>query len=336
MATTESKPTDRLPARLVDLLACPRDHQALSQEADELVCGSGHRYAVIEGIPILLVREAEQTHIEGTRALLLAETRDFSSLPQFNVARDEIDPFVRNAIGATNGGFYQHLVGNLKEYPIPNLRLPAGEGKLFLEVGCSWGRWCLAAATAGYQPVGIDPSLKGIRAAKRVAQQLGIAATYVVGDSRFLPFRVGVFDQAFSYSVLQHLSKKNARTSLAEIQRVLRVGGNSLVQMPNVFGVRCLYHQIRRGFRETRDFEVRYWTPRELLAAFTEYVGPSELSVDGYFSLNAQPSDLHLLPAHYRALVRISEGLRKLSRYLPPLLTVADSLYVSSRKLDPD
>lgn len=334
MATTQFQPSDRLPLRLADILVCPRDRQSLRQEADELVCGNGHRYAVVEGIPILLVSESEQTHIEGTRALLLAETRDFSSLPQFNVAHGEIDPFVRNAIGATNGGFYQHLVGNLKEYPIPNLRLPAGEGKLFLEVGCSWGRWCLAAAAAGYQPVGIDPSLKGIRAAKRVAQQLGVEATYVVGDSRFLPFRDGVFDQAFSYSVLQHLSKDNARTSLAEIRRVLRAGGNSLVQMPNVFGVRCLYHQIRRGFRETRDFEVRYWTPRELQAAFTEYIGPSELSVDGYFSLNAQVSDLHLLPPRYRALVRISEGLRKISRYIPLLLTAADSLYVSSRKDD--
>jgi SAM-dependent methyltransferase/uncharacterized protein YbaR (Trm112 family) len=335
MAATKCNLPDQLPLRLIEMLACPRDQQSLRQEADELVCGSGHRYAVIEGIPILLVGEAEQTHIEGTRALLLAETKDFSSLPQFNVAKDEIDPFVRNAIGATNGGFYQHLVGNLKEYPIPDLRLPAGQGKLFLEVGCNWGRWCLAAAAAGYEPVGIDPSLKGIRAAKRVAQQLGVEATYLVGDSRFLPLRDGIFDQVFSYSVLQHLSKENARTSLAEMRRVLRAEGNALVQMPNVFGVRCLYHQIRRGFREARDFEVRYWTPRQLLSAFNDCIGPSKLSVDGYFSLNAQASDLRFLPLRFRALVRISEGLRHLSGYIPQLLTMADSLYISSKKMAP-
>jgi len=334
MATTIYDPESRLPASLVDMLACPRDKQPLYQEAAHLVCGIGHRYAVIEGVPILLVSEAEQTHIEGTRALLLAETKDFSSLPQFNVAKDEIDPFVRNSIGATNGGLYQHLVGKLKEYPIPDLRLPAGGGKLFLEVGCNWGRWCLAAAAAGYKPVGIDPSLKGIRAANRVAQQLGVKATYVVGDSRFLPFRDGMFDQVFSYSVLQHLSKDNARASLAEVRRVLCVEGNALVQMPNVFGVRCLYHQIRRGFREARGFEVRYWTPHELLAAFTDCIGPSRLTVDGYFSLNAQASDLRLLPARYRALVRISEGLRKVSPYVPTLMKMADSLYISSRKMN--
>jgi len=317
---------------LMNILVCPRDKLCLHEEGDDLVCERGHRYAVIEGIPILLVSEAEQTHIEGTRALLLAESRDVASLPQFQVGDGEIDPFVRNAIGGTNGSLYEHLVGNLKEYPIPRLRLPDGKGKLFLEVGCSWGRWCLAAAASGYCPVGIDPSLKGIRAARRVARQLGVEAAYIVGDSRFLPFRTEAFDQVFSYSVLQHLSKAHTRESLREIRRVLRIEGEALVQMPNVLGMRCLYHQIRRGFREANDFEVRYWKPAELLSAFSTDIGPSEISVDGYFSLNVQPSDLRLLPAKYRAVVHTSEALRKLSHYLPPLAKVADSLYISSRR----
>jgi len=287
----------------------------------------------VEGVPILLVSDVEQTHVEGTRALAVAESGDASSLAKFEVRQDEIDPFVRNSIGATNGGLYQHLVGNLTEYPIPHLRLPAGAGQMFLEVGCNWGRWCIAAARMGYLPIGIDPSLKSIRAANRVARQLGIDAAYVVADSRYLPFRGQSFDQAFSYSVLQHLSKENARNSLSEIGRTLRTGGKALVQMPNVYGVRCLYHQIRRGFREARDFEVRYWTPAELRSAFEEQIGPSELSVDGYFSLNVQPSDLHLLPPRYRALVHTSEGLRRISRAVPWLSSVADSLYVDSRRI---
>lgn len=321
-----------MPSVLQELLVCPRDKQDLRREKMQLVCGQGHRYAVVEDIPILLVSEAEQTHIEGVRALLFAETGDVASLPQFDVGKDEIDPFVRNSIGATNGGLYQHLVGNLKEYPIPNLRLPAGDGKLFLEVGCNWGRWCIAAARMGYRPVGVDPSLKSIRAARRVARQLGIDAGYVVADGRYLPFRDLSFDQVFSYSVLQHLSRENTHTTLSEIRRALRPGGNALVQMPNVFGMRCLYHQLRRGFREARDFEVRYWRPKELLTTFTEKIGPARLSVDGYFSLNVQPSDLHLLPMRYRALVRASEALRRLSGSIPPLMKVADSLYVSARR----
>jgi SAM-dependent methyltransferase/uncharacterized protein YbaR (Trm112 family) len=322
-----------LPSRMLAMLACPRDRQALHQETASLICAHGHRYAVIEGVPILLVSEAQQTHIEGTRTLAVAESGDASSLPRFQVAKGEIDPFVQNSISATGGSLYQHLVGKLTQYPIPHLRLPIGGDKLFLEVGCSWGRWCLAAAASGYRAIGIDPSLKAIRAARRVARQLEVDAAYIVADSRFLPFYDGYFDQVFSYSVLQHLSKPHARDSLAEMGRVLRAGGNAFVQMPNVFGIRCLYHQIRRGFRDARDFEVRYWKPSELLSTFATSIGPSELTVDGYFSLNVQPSDLPMLPLRYRILVQASEALRKLSGPIPALGRVADSLYVSSRRV---
>lgn len=315
---------------LLNMLVCPRDKTELSYRGDHLVCAQNHAYAVIEGVPILLVSEAKQTHIEGDRALAIAESGDGSSLPRFEVGPNEIDPFVKNSIGATNGGLYQHLVGSLTEYPIPRLRLPPGENRSFLEIGCNWGRWCISAADLGYRPIGIDPSLKSIRAAYRVAKQLGIQATYVVADGRYLPFPDKSIDQVFSYSVLQHLSKSHTRTVLDEIHRTLRLNGKALIQMANVYGIRCLYHQIRRGFRETRDFEVRYWRPAELLQAFSERIGSSELSVDGFFSLNIQPSDLHLLPVRYRALVHASEGLRRLTTILPILRDVADSIYVSS------
>lgn len=323
-----------LEMQLCDLLACPRDKEALRRDENHLACRRGHRYAVIDDVPILLVSEAEQTHIEGTRALAVAESGDATDLPRFQLAAGEIDPFVRNSIGATNGGLYQHLVGNLKEYPIPRLRLPAGTGKLFLEVGCNWGRWCIAAARLGYRVVGIDPSLRSILAARRVARQLGVEAVYIVADGRYLPFRDGGFDQIFSYSVLQHLSKENACSALSEIRRTLNTGGNALVQMPNTFGMRCLYHQARRGFRQTRDFEVRYWRPAELLSTFTDRIGPSQLSVDGFFSLNVQPSDLHLMPWRYRALVQTSEKLRWMSQHVPALINFADSLYISAQRAD--
>jgi len=278
----------------------------------------------------LLLSELDQTHIEGTRSLAVAAAGDGAQLPQFHIQPGEIDPFVQTNIGATNGSFYRHLVGRLTEYPIPNLPLAEGHGKSFLEIGCSWGRWCVSAARKGYHPTGIDPSLKGIRAAQRVAQQLGIAAHYLVADGRALPFPDTSFDQIFSYSVLQHLSKSNARGALRDIRRILRPEGNCLVQMPNVFGIRCLYHQARRGFRTTRDFEVRYWTVRELISAFQEEIGPAQVFVDGYFSLNPQISDIRFMPVRYRALVHISEALRNSSKLFRPLVYVADSLYVSA------
>jgi SAM-dependent methyltransferase len=321
-----------MPESLDLKLVCPRDKLPLRFENGCVACTEGHRYTVVEDIPILLLSEVDQTHVEGTRSLAVALAGDAAKLPQFCVGPGEIDPFVRGSIGATNGSLYQHLVGSLSEYPIPELRLPDGNGKLFLEIGCSWGRWCIAAARKGYHAVGVDPSLKGIRAARRVARQLDIEAQYYVADGRTLPFADGTFDQVFSYSVLQHLSKENARLTLRDICRVLRPGGGCLVQMPNVYGVRCLYHQARRGFRLARDFEVRYWKIRELISVFEQEIGPARVFVDGYFSLNPQTSDIHLFPLRYRALVRASESLRKTSEVAPLLAHVADSLYVTATR----
>src|SRR5271165_2129516 len=224
---------------LLRLLVCPRDHQVLEEQDRHLLCPSGHRYPIVEGIPILLLAENPQTHIEGTRSLQAGASGEARSA-RLASQPGEIDPFVQHIIAATNGMFYIRLVGKLTDYPIPHLRLPPGDGKRFLEIGCNWGRWCVAAARMGYRPVGIDPSLKGIRAARHVAQQLGIEAHYVVADGRYLPFASGTFDQVFSYSVLQHLSKQNARLTLQEAARALCPGGGFLVQMPNCFGIRCL------------------------------------------------------------------------------------------------
>ena len=41
----------------LQLLVCPRDHQILEERDGHLICPSGHRYPIVEGIPILLLSE---------------------------------------------------------------------------------------------------------------------------------------------------------------------------------------------------------------------------------------------------------------------------------------
>jgi len=283
---------------------------------------------VIDGIPILLRDDVEQTHWAAEDSLQASHTGDFADDDPKALDGQAIDPYVQDWIGATGGLMYQSVVNRLTEYPIPRIPSEPGNGRTLVDVGCNWGRWTIAAARRGYRPIGVDPSLRAVRAAKRVCLQLGIEANFVVGDARYLPFAAQSLDAAFSYSVIQHLSKADARRAAAEIGRVLKPGGRATVQMPNAFGVRCLYHQVRRRFREPRDFQVRYWTPRELRSAFAAAVGPASLTVDGFFSLNAQPAEAHLLPLRFRAVVRASEVLRRLTDLIPPLAATADSLYV--------
>ena len=300
-------------------LVCPRDRSELRDG----VCAEGHEYPVVDGIPVLLVDEEAPTHAACGRVEQLPPPPEHG-----------VDPFVREVIGATCGRLYEHLIAELPDYPIPELRLPPGGRRTFLEVGCNWGRWCVAAARRGYVPVGLDPSLKAIQAARRVAEQLGVDAEYVVGDARRLPFAAASFDVVFSYSVFQHFSKRDALAAFDEIGRVLKPGGESLVQMANLYGTRSLWNQAReRRFREPRTlFNVRYWGPRELRDELERRVGPTQLAVDGFFTLNPQPTDLALLPGRYRAVVRTSEALRRLSERVQPLTYAADSLYARSRR----
>ena len=313
---------------MIDRLACPRDRTALEARGETLVCGEGHEYPYVDGVPVLLVDDELEPTQPGywSRPEQIEAVRKNVPPP---VDGDEVDPYVAELIIGTHGNLYRHLARGLGRYPIPHFPLPSGAGKTLLDIGCNWGRWTIAAARAGYDPIGIDPSFEAIVAAKRIAKQLGTHAHYVVADARRLPFPDGGFDVVFSYGVLQHFSKADVAVSAREIARVLAPDGYSWVQMPNAFGARNLYQLARRRFREGDAFEVRYWTPEQLRRTF-EQIGPTELTTDGFLTLNPQASDLDLLPGHLRVLVRGSELLRKASEKVPALTTVADSVNVRS------
>lgn len=308
---------------LLEQLACPRCYESLNPWGGRLECARGHRYPVAGGIPILVRDDVRQTHWAATASLEHAHEPG-DQPPSDGV----VDPIVMEAIGATGGNLYKHLIGALPRYPIPLLQLDAPAGSRFLDIGCHWGRWCISAAKRGFRVIGLDPYLPAIQAARRVARALGVDAAFVVGDARFLPFKAASFDIVHSYSVLQHLAEDDVRTCVGAISRVLRPGGSAHVQMAQRFGALNLVQQARRGFRPPRAFEVRYWRGRDLRDMFSEAVGPTELTVDGFFSLNAQSADLDLLRPAHRVIVHASNALRRLSSVVPPLVHVADSVYV--------
>jgi SAM-dependent methyltransferase/uncharacterized protein YbaR (Trm112 family) len=305
-------------------LACPRDRSLLAPRDETLVCSHGHEYPYVDGIPVLVVDDELEPTQPGywAKPEQVAQVRAAVPPP---VTGDAVDPYVAELILGTHGNLYKHLSAGISRYPIPDFPLPAGDGRLLLDIGCNWGRWTIAAARAGYRPIGIDPSFEAIVAARRIAQQLGVDARYVVGDGRRLPFGDATFDVVFSYGVLQHFSKPDVAVAVEEIGRVLTRRGFSWVQMPNALGLLNVVRLAQRRFREGDNFEVRYWRPAELKRVFSR-VGPSELSTDGFFTLNPQKRDLDLLPLRFRAVVRVSEALKRIGA--PTAL--ADSVNVRS------
>ncbi len=339
-------------AWFVEHLVCPRDHRLLASEGSSLTCPVGHTYPVVDGVPVMLIEE-ELPAIDISRASLTAARRPDSADPWFlstlslsdqerrgiaelAARRDAIDPAVAYLVAATNGLMYKHLVGELRHYPIPSLPLPAGQGRRLLDVGCSWGRWTLAASALGYEAVGIDPSLGAVMAARRVSAELGHTARFLVGDARHLPFPRASIAVAYSYSVLQHFSYEDASRAIAEMGRVLEQGGTAKVQMPTRYGVRCIYHQARRRFRDARGFEVRYWTWPKLERVFTAAVGRTRFDVDCYFGIGLQRSDAHLMPPLQKGVLRASEMLKSVARAVSPLRRLADSVFVEATKASPN
>jgi SAM-dependent methyltransferase/uncharacterized protein YbaR (Trm112 family) len=315
-------------AWVTERLVCPRDHGLLRIEGERLVCDRGHAYPYVDGIPVLVVEEVEPTQPGYWARPEQIDAARAAEPPA--VEGDGVDPYVAELIVGTHGNLYRNLAGGMARYPIPDFPLPPGSSTL-LDIGCNWGRWTLSAARAGYSPIGIDPSFEAVVAARRIARQLDIQARYVVADARHLPFAGDSFDVVFSYGVLQHFSKEDVRNALREVARVVKATGYTWVQMPNSFGLRNLYQLARRRFREGDHFEVRYWTPGELRRTWSGLVGPTSLSTDGFFTLNPQTSDLDLLPAKYRLLVRVSDGLKRASGRVGLLTNLADSVNVRAR-----
>lgn len=332
-------------------LACPRDSGALADINGELRCPFGHRYPVEDGVPVMLLDDVPQTFGAATHSMARAAGRRLDAraphlyLESLELSEEEkhgiaalaaqhpaVDPVVSYLVAATNGLMYRHLIGRLERYPIPQIDLPPGNGRALLDVGCSWGRWSLAATRRGYATVGLDPSLGAVMAARRVARQLNLSARFVVGDARYLPFRAGTFSTVFSYSVIQHLSRPDARRAVEEMGRVLAAGGQARVQMPTKYGLRCLYHQLRRGFRDGDNFDVRYWRRRELRELFASHIGDTRLAVEGYFGIGLQQTDADLMTTSRRAVLRASLAMTGWSSRVPWLRNLADSVYVDATK----
>jgi len=314
--------------QLLDLLRCPSSGLPLKIEGDGLVSGDGsRRYPVVGGVPCLMPDSAEATHA-GYRSLIDENQKEM----QARVTEEDVVAFVQSMIVSTCGNLFRGttLRGT---YPVPDFPAVFAFDNV-LEIGCNWGRWSIAGAKAGYRMVGIDIHLKALKCARLLSQKLTPSNQpfFVLADARYLPFAPASFGGVFSYSCIQHFSKRNAEIILSGIRRVMKVQGKSVIQMPNKGGVRSTLAMARRMFSEGAEFDVRYYSIADLLRLFEREIGQSEWSVDCFLGLNVHACDRELVPISRKWIVDLAEMSLRTSKRFPRLGRLCDSVFLTSTK----
>lgn len=337
------------------LLVCPVDKQCLVQIDSYLVCNQGHKYPIVNSIPVILLPNVDQTLWVSKKSWEVAndfvEKKDINDhffIDTLGLSVNEIETLKKSIcnkasaektqtiiaylLGATCGNLYKGMSVDFTKLPIPNFPISATSG-ILLDIGCNWGRWSISASKKGLSVIGIDPSLGALIVAKELCAYQGIDAKFICADSRYLPFASETFDFVFSYSVLQHFSKRDVIVALKDINRVLKIKGSSFIQMANSFGVCSFYYQLKRKFRKPVDFEVRYWKPAELKKTFSLNIGPSKIHADCFLGLGIQyDNNIQFLSPAKKIIASCSKMLKRLEQRIPSLSLFADSLYVESTK----
>lgn len=332
---------------LLDILACPRDQTALQLQDNQLTCANGHIFPVINGVPVLLLAEKEQTigvasaslnaSQAGTGGPVYVDTLGLSDEEKRGIERDwtadsKIDPVISYLVGATSGWGYVKLIGKLGRYPIPDIPVPSSNGERLLDIGSNWGRWSVSAARKGWRVIGLDPSLGALMAARRAFSSSAPKIHFVCGDARFLPFRADAFKCVFSYSVIQHFSEGDAELAIMQMGRVLHADGFAKVQLAHAGGLRSTYHRTRRDYHDQGIFRVRYWSLAAMRDVFEKSIGPTDLAAEAFGGLGLLNEDWNYVSVKAKILIVLSLIMRKMSLWLKPLIKLADSVYVHSRK----
>jgi len=111
-----------------------------------------------------------------------------------------------------------------------------------LDLGCGAGRDMRALAARGFRTIGLDASFPLVELASEFS---GCHA--VEGDLRSIPFEGESLDGVWASASLLHLRRKEIPAALAEVSRVLRVGGS-------------FFSSVKTGREEGPDSRSRWFT----------------------------------------------------------------------------
>ncbi len=119
-------------------------------------------------------------------------------------------------------------------------------GLYTLEVGAATARDSVSLATEGALPFALDYSHAALKLAGEAASGENRTLLLVCGDANALPFRDESFDLVFHQGVMEHF--RNTIPMTEECTRVLKPGGNLLVDVPQTFHVYTIIKKVLIAF----------------------------------------------------------------------------------------
>ena len=136
-----------------------------------------------------------------------------------------------------------------------------------LDLGCGVGFFGGLAAKRGARVVGLDFS----EAALRIARKEQIGMPLIRGDATCVPFPDNCFDRVLLNDIIEHLAEVPGRRMIQEIFRILRPGGQLIVDTDN-----DAFLMQRKGFKRLNEWLERGSVQRKALAKIKQtYTAPT-------------------------------------------------------------
>ena len=243
---------------------------------------------------------------------------------------------VQQQIAATNGIHFIDSIGTLSEYPIPEIPVEYARatGDILLDIGNGWGRWLVAAANKDYIPVGIDIRLEFCETARQVLRANGKNGYSLVADLQNLPFLNNVFNVVWSFSVIQHTHLDRFTRCLSHIERILVDNAYCYLEFPNRNGIRNRFGPAAKP--NNSDFEswdVRYYTPEEYEKIFRIFFDNYRYENHSVLGIGILPGDAkYARGLKNKLVISASRVFSNLASLVPPIKSIADSIYIKSVK----
>lgn len=242
---------------------------------------------------------------------------------------------VQQQIAATNGKHYTDKVGKLNDYPIYELPVPPVASGLMLDIGTGWGRWLIAGANKGYIPVGVDLRLEFCEASLSTLKALGKYGYVVAADLKNLPFKSNTFDLVWSFSVIQHTHKDRLISCLHHINRIIKTGGYTYLEFPNKNGIKNRFGNVQAteaGRDDYNSWDVRYYTIEEYREIFEAIFGNFNYKNHSLIGIGILKDDLKYISFKNKILSSVSLFGSMLTKFIPGLTKVSDSIYIKAEK----